>query len=364
MKKVAVIMAGGTSNQLWPRGNKDIPEQFLHFIGDGTMLQNTFMRLLPVFDVNDIYIVAAESMKELIYEQLPQTPKENIILEPFGKHTAPCLALTDLVLKDKYEEDTIMLAFPADHYIYNIREFQYSIELAAEFAHERNCIVTIGVRPSRPVSDYGYVQMRDSKAGIEDYYDKGVRYTAAFAEKPDIETAKRFIESSDFLWNTGIYIWSLKTFRDLFANFLPDNDALFQSLRDRKYSELTADEIAFIYRQVQAVSLDYSILEKASNVFVVEGAFRWSDLNSWDEFYRLAIKDGRNNLIEGKVVALDTSNSYISSSEKLIATVGIKDLFIIESKDAILVCRRGDSESVKKIVAHLKRQQINQLGNQ
>lgn len=115
---------------------------------------------------------------------------------------------------------------------------------------------------------------------------------------------------------------------------------------------------------MQAVSLDYSILEKASNVFVVEGAFRWSDLNSWDEFYRLAIKDGRNNLIEGKVVALDTSNSYISSSEKLIATVGIKDLFIIESKDSILVCRRGDSESVKKIVAHLKRQQINQLGNQ
>lgn len=361
MNKVAVIMAGGIGSKLWPRANDKTPEQFVHFNGEGTMLQNTCMRLMPVFDPKDIYIVALEGMKDLIYQQLPQIPQENVIFEPFGKHTAPCLALSDLLLKDKYDENTIMMAFPADHSIYNVREFQYSIDLAAEFADYKKSIVTIGVRPTRPDTEFGYVQIRNSEAGIEDYYQKGVRYCAAFAEKPDIDTAKRFIESSDFLWNTGIYVWTLKTFRDLFAQYLPENDVLFQSLRNKPFSEISPEEIEYVYRQVQAVSLDYGILEHASNVFVVEGSFRWSDLSNWDEIYRLAIKDSRNNLIEGNVLAIDTANCFISSSEKMIGAVGIKDIFIIESENAVLVCKRSDSESTRKIVDHLKRKQINKL---
>ncbi len=354
-------MAGGRNNQLWPRANEKTPEQFVHFTGEGTMIQNTFMRLMPVFNLEDIYIVASEDMKELIYDQLPQVPKGNVILEPFGKHTAPCLALTDLLLKDKYDEDTIMMAFPADHSIYNIREFQYSIDLAAEFANLKKCIVTIGVRPTRPVTEYGYVQIRNSEAGIEEYYQKGVRYSAAFAEKPDVETAKRFIDSADFLWNTGIYGWSLKNFRELFAQYLPENDALFQTLRNKPFSQTSKEEIEYVYRQIQSVSLDYGILENASNVFVVEGSFRWSDLSNWDEIYRLAIKDSRNNLIEGNVLAIDTANCFISSTNKMIGAVGIKDIFVIESDDAFVICKRGESENVKQIVDYIKRQQVNKL---
>ncbi len=361
MKKVAVIMAGGTGNRLWPRANENTPEQFLHFTGEGTMLQNTFIRLLPVFNIEDIYIVASDNMKELIYNQLPQIPPENVVLEPFGKHTAPCLALTDLLLKDKYDEDTVMTAFPADHSIYNIREFQYCIDLAIEFASFKNCIVTIGVKPTRPETDFGYVQIRNSQAGIEEYYPKGIRYSAAFAEKPDIDTAKRFVESTDFLWNTGIYTWSLKTFREQFAQHLPENDILFQTLRDKKFSDISMEEIEYVYRQVQAVSLDYSILEKASDVFVVEGSFRWSDLSNWDEIYRLAIKDSRNNLIEGNVLAIDTSNCFISSQEKMIGAVGVKDIFVIEGDNSIVICKRGDSENIKQIVDHFKRKQVNKF---
>ncbi len=358
MKKVAVIMAGGIGNRMWPRVTEKMPKQFVHLTGEGTMIQNTLMRILPIFDMKDIYVVAVEQMKEFVYEQLPQLPRENVILEPFGKHTAPCLALTDLVLKDKYDEDTVMMAFPADHLVYNVREFHYSVELSAELAAERDCIVTIGVTPTRPVPDFGYVQVRSSSAGLEEFYERGVRYSSTFAEKPDIETAKRFIDSGDFLWNTGIYTWTLKNFRTLFAKYLPENNQLFDSLRDRPFATITPEEIEFVYRQIQAVSLDYAILEKAGNVYVVEAGFRWSDLGNWDELYRLSIKDSRNNLIEGNVVAIDAANCFISSQDKLIGVVGVKDLIVIESDDAVMICKRGDSEAIKQIVDYLRRKQI------
>ncbi len=358
MKKVAVIMAGGVGNRMWPRATERTPKQFVHLTGEGTMIQNTFMRLLPIFAIEDIYVVAVEQMKEYVYDQLPQLPKENIILEPFGKHTAPCIALTDLALKDKYDDDTVMVAFPADHLVYNVREFHYSVELSVELAAEKDAIVTIGVTPTRPVSDFGYVQVRSSSAGIEEYYEKGVRYCATFAEKPDAETAKRFIESGDFLWNTGIFTWTLKSFRKSFATYLPENNQLFDTLRGKHFNDITKEDIEFVYRQIQAVSLDHAILEKASNVYVVEAGFCWSDLSNCDELYRLSIKDSRNNLIEGNVVAIDTANCFISSQDKLIGAVGIKDLFVVESEDSIMICKRGDSEAIKQIVDYLRRKQI------
>ena len=154
MKKIAVIMAGGLGNRLWPRSTEKTPKQFVHLTGEGTMIQNTIMRLSPIFPIEDIYIVTSDSMKEYVYDQLPMVPKENVILEPFSKHTAPCLALTALSIADKYPPDTIMVAFPADHMVYNVREFHYSIETAVKVASERNCIVTIGVTPTRvePIS--------------------------------------------------------------------------------------------------------------------------------------------------------------------------------------------------------------------
>lgn len=358
MKKVAVIMAGGIGNRLWPKATEHLPKQFIHLTGEGTMIQNTYMRLLTMFRPEDIYVVTLTRMKEIIQDQLPQVPEENLVLEPFAKHTAPCLALTDLVLKDKYDEDTVMIAFPADHTISNVREFQNSIDLAVEFAEARSCITTIGVKPTRAVPDFGYVQLKNSADGIEEYYDRGVRYCTTFAEKPDIGTAERFIEAGDFYWNTGIYIWTLKTFRALFAQYQPENNGLFETLRNRKFAEILPEEIEFVYRQVHAISLDYAILEKAGNIYVIEAGFQWSDLGNWDELYRISFKDSRNNIIDGNVVAINTVNCLISSKEKLIGAVGVKDLIIVDSDEALLICRRGDSDAAKQIVDHLKRRQV------
>lgn len=359
MKKIAVIMAGGLGNRLWPRATEKTPKQFVHLTGEGTMIQNTIMRLSPIFPIEDIYIVTSESMQEYIYDQLPMVPKENIILEPFSKHTAPCLALTALAIREKYTPDTVMVAFPADHMVYNVREFHYSVETAVKLASDRAGIVTIGVTPTRPEPDFGYVQVKNDRADLGELYDSGVRYSTTFAEKPDIETAKRFIQSGDFLWNTGIFVWSLYTFWRAFEKYLPEHTRLLEVLKKTSPTQWQPSDIEYVYRQMQAVSVDYAILEKADNVFVVEAAFNWSDLGNWDELYRLSIKDGRNNLIEGNVIATETQNCFISSTDKLIGVVGVKDLFIIEGDDSILICKRGNSEAIKDITDYLRRKQIN-----
>lgn len=361
MEKVAVIMAGGTGSKLWPLATESVPKQFVHISGEGTMLQNTFMRLMPMYPLENIFVVVLESMKEIVEEQLPLLKKENIVCEPFGKHTAPCLALTETVLKDRFSEDTVMTAYPADHLISNIQEFQASVETAVELAASRNCVATIAVKPTRPIPDFGYVQIRDSAAGIEEFYSRGVRYCTSFAEKPDVGTAKRFIESGDFFWNTGIYSWTLKTFRKLFKQFLPEDFALFAGLHDRQFSEILPEELNYIYKNVKAVSLDYSILEKAGNVLVVEADFEWSDFGNWNEIFRKSMKDSRNNVVQGNIISFDNSGCFISSSDSLVAAVGLKDLLIIEHNGAIMICNRNDAEAVNKIEDYLRFNRITQF---
>ena len=359
MEKVAIIMAGGAGIRLWPRSTEKKPKQFTHLIGDGTMIQNTVMRLLPMFQPEEIFIVAGEVSMETLYDQLPVIPKENIIPEPFSKHTTTCLALVATHLKDRLKPDTIMLAFPSDHIVSNVREFHNSLEVACQVALEKKSIVTIGITPTRPEPDFGYIQIKDDRADLNDYYDKGVRYSTAFAEKPDQQTAKRFLESGDFLWNSGIFIWRTDVFWEAFEKYLPENYKLFERLLNIPDLWLNKEEIELVYRQIQAVSVDYAILEKDKNIYVVQASFKWSDVGTWDELYRLSLKDGRNNYIEGEVVAINTSNCYVSSSNKLIGMVDVDNLIVVDGEDAILICKRGKTENVKDVIDYLKRKQIN-----
>ena len=358
MEKIAVIMAGGTSGQLWPLATQKVPKQFVHISGDGTMLQNTFMRLTPMYPIENIFVVIGKSMQSIVEEQLPNMKKENIIYEPYEKHTAPCLALTELAIKDRFPEDTVMTAFPADHLVSNIQEFQASVETATELAASLNCVATIAVKPTRPVTEFGYVQVRDSVAGIEDFYLRGVRYCASFAEKPDYATTLRFIESGDFFWNTGIYSWTLKTFHRLYRQFLPEDADLFDNLRDKPFEDILPEELNYIYKNIKAVSLDYSILEKAGNVLVVEAEFEWSDLGNWNEIFRKLMKDSRNNILEGNIISLNNTGCFISSSNNLVAAVGLKDLLIIENNGALLICNRNDADAIKNVQEYLKLHKI------
>ncbi|MBI5323739.1 MAG: mannose-1-phosphate guanylyltransferase [Ignavibacteriae bacterium] len=359
MNKVAVIMAGGSGARLWPRSTEKKPKQFIHLMGDGSMIQNTVARLEPIFDSKDIYIVTSDYLKEFCFEQLPHIPKENIITEPFPKNTAPCIALAATAIENKYTPDTILFTFPSDHVITNQREFHHSLEVASKVAYEKGRILAIGLSPTRPETAFGYIQVKDEHKDLGELYDEGVRFSSAFAEKPDSATAKRFIESGDFLWNSGIFIWRLDTFWDTFKKFLPEDSRLFNKLKksvnDEKFNTLVEE----IYRQIQSESIDYAIMEKAKNVFVVEASFGWSDLGNWDEIYRLSMKDGRNNVIEGDVISINTSNCLVSSYGKMIGVVGVDNLMVIESENSIVICRRGYSDDVKEIVDFLRRKQIN-----
>lgn len=361
IKKIAVIMAGGVGQRFWPRSTEKLPKQFLHLIGEGTMLQNTVSRLLPIFDKEDIYIVTFDSYLKYVQEQIPYLPINNIILEPFGKNTAPCLALTLTSIADKYSSDIVLCAFPSDHIIYNIREFHHSIELAEQLALNRKCIVTIGITPTRAEPNYGYIQIKEDRNDLGELYDEGIRLTTTFAEKPDYDTACRFVESGDFLWNSGIFIWRIDTFWDSFANYMPEHYRLFKLLSKHIGLDSYQGVLEHIYRQMQSQSIDYGILEKAENVYVVQSSFTWSDIGNWDELYRLSMKDGRDNVIEGDVITINTSQSLILSSGKLIGTVGIDNLIIIDSNEGLLICKRGHSEDVTEIVDFMRRKHINKF---
>jgi mannose-1-phosphate guanylyltransferase len=359
-KKVAVIMAGGLGSKLWPRSLESSPKQFNHFIGEGSMIQNTVLRILSLFDYNDIYIVTNEQLGEIVRADLPELPTENIILEPFGKNTAPCLALAATAMDGKYTDDTVMVAFPSDHIIVNEREFHQSLETAISGAHDIKGIFTIGIKPSRADIGFGYIQIKDEVGILGDFFNQSVRHSANFAEKPDLATAKRFVESGDFLWNSGIFVWRLDTFWEAFAEFLPDHYRLFGLLR-KVAEEEKKTLIQDIYREMASESVDYAILEKSVDVYVVQSTFGWSDLGNWDELYRLSMKDARDNFIEGDVVAINTTNCLISSQGKPIGVIGVKDLIIVESDKAIMICQRGDSDNVAEIVDYMRRKQINTL---
>lgn len=362
IKKVAVIMAGGVGIRLWPRSTEKKPKQFIHILGDGTMIQNTVNRLMKVFLVEDIYIVSSNSQKELLFEQLPEIPEENFIIEPFGRNTAPCLALSLIKLGQKYGPDTIMAAFPSDHMIYNKGEFYNSLEVAGNVAYDTHGLVTIGLQPSRPETGFGYLQYKsDIDPTIEKYYNEGVRCTTTFAEKPDMATAQRFIDSGDFLWNSGIFIWRFDAFWTAMDKYMPEESSLFKILNSHCEKSTFPGVLEHTYRQISSESVDYAIMEKAENVYVIKASFGWSDVGTWDEVYRLSRKDARDNVIEGDVIPINISNCYVSSNEKMIGIVGVNDLIVIDSPDALLICSKKRSDEVKEIIDFMRRKQINQF---
>lgn len=358
MKKFAVIMAGGQGSRFWPRSMDKKPKQFIHLSGEGTMIQNTLQRLLTIFPIEDIYVVVNETYSGLIAEQLPEILCENVIIEPFGRSTAPALGLVYAHLSDKFQAGDIMAAFPSDQVISNLGEFEFSLESATQAAEELNGIVTIGINPTRPEKQFGYVQVNEDKGDLGELYDKGLRYTNTFAEKPDEGTAKRFIESGDFIWNSGIFVMKMDVFADAFNKYLPYHYEQFIGLKNHIGSDEYKDELERLYKMINPISMDYGILEKSDKVFVVKASFNWTDVGNWDELYRISLKDARNNVVEGDVITVETDNCFISSQSTLIGAVGVKDLIIVDVDDALLICKRGSSERVQELVDIMKKKQI------
>jgi len=360
MNIYAVIMAGGVGSRLWPLSREKSPKQLLHILGEGTMIQNTIARLQPMIPYENIFIVTNKVQVTGFREQVPQIPPENIIAEPFGRNTAPCVALAAANLRD-VDPEGIMVVLPADHFIQNVGEFQYKLRLACEAAHSMRCLVTMGITPTRPETGFGYIQRSEQQDERNIYYEQGLRPVLTFAEKPDLPTAERFLASGDFLWNSGMFIWRVDTIEQAFREYLPELYEQVESIHAAQGSDDYQDRLESIYSQIHPISIDYGVMEKADNVYVTQCEFGWSDVGSWDETYRLSRKDANANSIIGDVVTIDTQRTFVRTAGKIVATVGVDDLIIVDTPDALLICKRGQSQQVQAVVDYLRRKKITSL---
>lgn len=347
MNLYAIIMAGGVGSRFWPRSKKRKPKQLLNIFGENTMIQDTVKRLKGLVDSEKIYIITNEMQRPGIEEQLEQIPKENIIVEPFGRNTAACIGLASILIQQK-DKDSVTFVLPADHIIKEEQEFQKTLINAANFAFESKGLVTIGIIPSRPETGYGYIQIDESqvKANVYQVY--------TFAEKPNYSTAVRFLESGDFLWNSGMFIWRTDTILNEIKEIMPDLFEGLQQIKNDIGSIRYNDTLVKVYGQLKKISIDYGIMEKSKNVFLVKGNFSWNDVGSWEAVYQLSDKDEEGNVKVGDVYTDLTVDSYVYSPNKFTAIIGVDNLIVINNDDALLICKRDKSQEVKKVIDYLK----------
>lgn len=361
MNVLAVVLAGGLGMRLWPRSTERQPKQFIHTLGDGTLIQNTVARMLPFVDVADIHVVTTEDLAPHVLDQLPLIPKEHVLREPFGRNTGPAIGFAATMLHHGHGDDTVVVVVPSDHIISNVREFHVTLDHAVSAAVATDRLITIGVMPSRPETGYGYIQVGDTITTDNALLAGVVRSVNVFAEKPDVATAQRFLDAGDFVWNSGIVVGTIGALRRAIDTYLPDHAPLFHMISRQIGTPSERETLEHAYRQMRSVSFDVGVLEQDATIGVVQGAFGWSDVGSWDEVYRLSMKDGRNNVLEGNVVALNTTNSLVSGSTgRLISLVNIDNVIVIETESSIMICHRGKAEDVRELVDVLRRRQIAQ----
>lgn len=349
----AVIMAGGSGTRFWPRSTEARPKQFLNIFGDRTMLQATVDRIEPIIPAERVWVITNRSYIDLVKEQLPDIPEGNIIGEPVARNTAPCVASAAALLREK-DPDATMVVLPADHSISNPEKFISILETAAEKANQDNALLTIGIRPDRPETGYGYIEF-DKKSG-ETVKGNEVKKVVQFREKPDLKTARQFIYSGNFLWNSGMFVWKASVVIDEFREHLAGVYEQIERLQPAIGTEKQEEAIGSFYENCPSISIDYGIMEKAETVYVVPGEFGWNDVGSWRAVYDLREKNEKGNVIQSDHVTIESSQNNLvhSESEKMIALVGVENLAVVETEDAILICDMDNSQGVKQVVQTLR----------
>lgn len=353
MNKTVLIMAGGRGERFWPRSRASLPKQFLSLTDNGrTMIQNTVDRVKDIVAYEDIYISTNKSYRNLVKEQLPEVPEENIICEPVGRNTAPCVGLAAVHIRKKYE-DAMMIVLPSDHLVSNKMLFENAILNACSIAREGDAIVTLGIAPTYPETGYGYIKMSDEKNEQSFKVDR-------FVEKPSYDAAVEYVATEKYLWNSGMFIWKLSTIMDKFETYLPEiNGGLVRiqsaissadSVLEEKVQLVIKDE----FEKMEGISIDYGILEKSENIYVIPVSFGWDDVGSWLALERLKKADENGNIKNGDIITIDTEKCIIEGKDKLIAAVGLKDTVIIEEDDAILICSKEKVADIRRVVYTLK----------
>jgi len=348
-----VIMAGGIGTRFWPMSRTNIPKQFIDILGDGTtLIQKTFQRFSKICLKENIYIVTNQNYLPLVKEQLPDISENQILLEPSRRNTAPCIAYANYRIKE-FNPNAIIVVAPSDHLIFREDAFLNVIKIGMDTVEKNNWLLTIGIRPSHPNTGYGYIQFDDEQIYKENSSIYAVR---TFTEKPELAMAKKFIESGDFLWNSGIFMWSLNAINEAFEKYLPDVDQLFKQGRGFYNTPLETGTVKHIYEICRNISIDFGIMEKAQNVRVFAADFGWSDLGTWGALYNIRQKDENKNVITGKrVKTYNTQNSIINiPKDKIVILEGLNDYIVVENEGILLVCRKESEQLIRQFVTDVQ----------
>ena len=345
------IMAGGIGSRFWPMSRTDFPKQFLDILNIGrTLIQGTFDRFVNFVPAENIYVVTSEQYKHIVAKQLPEIPVENILCEPSRKNTAPCVAYVSHKLMQLNPEANLICA-PADHIILEPENFKNICLDALKFTSHIKALVTLGIKPTHPNTGYGYIQYEPHAVSDNVYKVK------TFTEKPDLALAKTFIASGDFLWNAGIFVWQVKNIVAAFEKLLPELNELFDGEKANFNTANEKEAIDRIYPQCVNISIDYGIMEKADNVYIIPSSFGWSDLGTWGSAYENLSKDYLENAVAGNnVVIIDaTKNMVHADNKKLVLLQGLDDFIVVDTKDVLLICKKDKEQEIKEYVAEIKR---------
>lgn len=344
-------MAGGIGSRFWPMSRTDYPKQFLDILNSGrTLIQATFDRFALFIPIGHIYIVTTEQYRNIVAEQLPDLPPENILCEPSRKNTAPCIAYISYKLQQLNPKANLICA-PADHIILEPENFKKTCLEALHFTSHIKALVTLGIKPTYPNTGYGYIQY-EPMAVTDNVYK-----VRTFTEKPDLELAKAFISSGDFLWNAGIFVWQIKNIIHAFEQFLPEMHDVFDSEKGNFNGPEEKQAIERIYPLCVNISIDYGVMEKADNVYIIPSSFGWSDLGTWASAYDNLHKDYLENAVAGSnVMIIDATRNMIhADNKKLVLVQGLDEFIVVDTPDVLLICKKDKEQAIKDYVAEVKR---------
>ncbi|MVO07938.1 mannose-1-phosphate guanylyltransferase [Flavobacterium sp. TP390] len=345
----AIIMAGGVGSRFWPVSTTDFPKQFHDMLGTGeTLIQKTFSRLSKLIPAENILVLTNEKYNALVLEQLPTMQPEQVVLEPAMRNTAPCILYASMKIK-KQNPEALLIVAPSDHWIEDENAFVQNVKQSFDYCETNNALMTLGIQPTFPNTGFGYIEFDKTSA-------TSVKKVSQFREKPDYETAKAFLAAGNFLWNGGIFIWSVSSIIEAFEKFQPDMNALFLSGFESYNTSSEKEFITQNYALAENISIDYAILEKASNVYVLPATFDWNDLGTWGSLHEKLGKDENNNAIVNATVVLENASNNIIRAEgkKLVVIDGLDDYIIVDKNDTLLIYPKSKEQEIKGIVSKLQ----------
>ncbi|MDO5974383.1 mannose-1-phosphate guanylyltransferase [Flavivirga jejuensis] len=345
----AILMAGGVGSRFWPVSTQDFPKQFHDMLGTGdTLIQKTFHRLAKLIPEENIFILTNECYNDLVLEQLPSVTKRQVVLEPAMRNTAPCILYASLKIQ-KENPDAVMIVAPSDHWIEDENAFSKNVEQAFDFCSENKALMTLGIQPTFPNTGYGYIEYDKTST-------KEIKSVNQFKEKPVYEVAKQYIEQGNFLWNAGIFMWSVKSVVEAFKSNQPELFALFEKGIDVYNTDLEENFIQDNYGKAENISVDYAIMEKSSNVYVIAAEFDWNDLGTWGSLYdKLDKDDSKNAIVNARTLSEDASGNMIrTKNDKIVVVDGLKDYIIVDKDEVLLIFPKTKEQDIKKVLQKVK----------